>query len=398
MQYDVYLRNNQGRRTSLVNGIVSLTATFRVNQPVKWKLTGSGLEECPLSQNTSIAIFRNGQTWLCGYCTERKDKYDASTRIYDWEVSGLSDLGRLADRLVFPDPTDETPDPDGTYSVSGYLSHVLMDTINNNAGAAAIRDRQLPRLVISGISDLGDELTVEAKFDELMSFVTNKLKDTDLEIREIWDLQTGLWNIVIRRPQDVSSTVIFSVDNGTIAEWERTVKAPKANWLLVTGCEQKDDSNPDDEGITMSCIVYDEDSIQQWGLIEGTVSRSDIDRVEGNAEEGTTDESWDSVQERLQKAAYEELEKASAQFGYKLKTTEVSRNVYLEDYDIGSIVSIRIGDDEFIAKVEEIKVEYKEGVETVTPSVGTMQRGELQTVFTELGTLKEQIKVLQQTK
>ena len=198
MQYDVYLRNNQGKRTSLVNGIVSLTATFRVNQPVKWKLTGSGLEECPLNMNTSIAIFRNGLTWLCGYCTERKDKYDASTRIYDWEVSGLSDLGRLADRLVFPDPTDETPDPDGTYSATGYLSHVLMDTINSNAGAAALRERQLPRLVIRGISDIGDELTVEAKFDELMSFVTNKLKDTDLEIREIWDLQTGLWNIVIQ--------------------------------------------------------------------------------------------------------------------------------------------------------------------------------------------------------
>lgn len=130
-------------------------------------------------------------------------------------------------------------------------------------------------------------------------------------------------------------------------------------------------------------------SIDKWGRIEGIVSRTDIKRNE------ETSESWDSVAARLENAAYEELEKASAQFGYKITTTEVNRNVYLEDYDIGSVVSVRIGGDEFTAKVEEIKITYAEGIETIVPSVGTMQKGELQSVFTELGTLKEQIKVLQ---
>ena len=94
-------------------------------------------------------------------------------------------------------------------------------------------------------------------------------------------------------------------------------------------------------------------------------------------------------------AAYEEFEKASATFGYKLTTTEMNRNVYGTDYGIGSIVAVRIASDEFTAKVEEIKITYEQGIETITPSIGTMQKGELQSVFTELGVLKDQIKVLQ---
>ena len=100
-------------------------------------------------------------------------------------------------------------------------------------------------------------------------------------------------------------------------------------------------------------------------------------------------------EEEEELAVNEELEKATAKVGYKLTTSEVSRNSFLEDYDIGSIVSVRIGSDNFTSKVEEVKITYAKGIETIIPSVGTMQKGELQSVFAELGKLKEQVKVLQ---
>ena len=104
MIYEVYLRNSEGKRGSLVNGIMSITSTFRFNEPVKWVITGAGLEECPIADGADIVIFRDNKTHYCGYVDKKKTKYDAKTRIYDWEVSGLSDLGKLEHRLTYPNP------------------------------------------------------------------------------------------------------------------------------------------------------------------------------------------------------------------------------------------------------------------------------------------------------
>jgi hypothetical protein len=382
MLYEFYLLTDEGKRGSLINGIVSLSVTFRFNEPARWTINGSGLEECPLADGVSLVVFRKSSPLFCGYAEKKVTEYDAKTRIYDWQVTGQSFLGKLAGRLVFPDPTDATPDPDASYTATGTLSKLMLDMIEDNAGADALSARKLSGLVIPVQTPTGESLTVESKLDALLKFVQDELKDTDIQIRETWDLGTGTWAVMIGDPADVSDKVIFSVDNGSISKWERTVSEPKANWLLVTG-------GPDANDDTMSCIVYDAGSISKWGRIEGVVSRTDIKRNED------TSESWASVADRLENAAYEELEKASAQFGYKLTVTEINRNVFPDDYDIGSVVAVRIGADEFTAKVEEIRIEYSGGVETITPSVGTMQRGELQTVFAELGTLKEQIKVLQ---
>ena len=384
MNYDVYLRNSQGQRGSYINGITALEVTFRNNQPAKWSMSGAGLEACPLSYGADIVIFRNDKVLLCGYVDSIRDQYDEKTHIYDWKVSGQSDLGKLAHRIIYSNPAAVSPDPNDVYTATGTLSNIILTVIRLNGGTQAQAERRIPHLDVTEVPDIGDVLTVESKYDDLYQFVFDKLTDDELEIREVWNLATGEWDIKMRLPQDVSGSVIFSVDNGSISAWQRTIKAPTANWLLVTGCE-------DENGETMSVIVSDTYSISKWGRIEAIVMRSDITRNE------ETSETWESVAARLQQAALEELEKRSAQFGYKLTTTEINRNVFDEDYNIGNIVAVRIADDEFTAKVKEIKIKYSKGVETIVPSVGTMQKGELQSVFTEIGTLKDQIRVLQQS-
>ena len=59
--YDVYLRNEEGKRGAPVNGIVSITNIFRRNEPVKWTLTGAGLEECPIADGSEIVQFAMGR-------------------------------------------------------------------------------------------------------------------------------------------------------------------------------------------------------------------------------------------------------------------------------------------------------------------------------------------------
>lgn len=384
MIYEVYLRNDEGKRGSLVNGIISITSTFRFNQPVKWVITGAGLEECPIPDGAEIVVFRDGKVNYCGFVNKKKTLYDAQTHIYDWEVSGLSDLGKLDRRLTYSNPAVIAQNPDALYSASGVLSTILLRAIELNAGEDALSGRILQGLTIPEQRPVGDSDVIEAKLDSLLKLIQDKLKTSDIQIKEYWDMENGAWEIRIFNPEDVSDKVIFSVDNGSISSWERTITEPKANYLIVTGCKNA-------SGNTMNCRIKDQTSIDKWGRIEKIVTRSDIER---NTD---TSESWDSVQARLESAAYDELEKATAQFGYKITVTEINRNNYPDDFDIGSVVAVRIGEDEFTAKVEEIRITYAAGVETVEPSVGTMQKGELQSVFDDLGLLKEQIKVLQKS-
>lgn len=381
-QYDVYLRNANGKRTTLVNGIVFINALMRFNEPTKWSISGTGLEECPIEDSSDIAIFRNGIVLFCGYTESKKTKYNANSKIYDWEVSGKSDLGKIGYRLLYTQPNAQPPNPNKTYSDSGYLSTVMLDLLRKNAGELARENRQFTNLVIPVQTPYGDEITIECKLENLLNYVQNQLKASEIQIKESWNMSTGKWTIRIEEPEDVSDKVIFSVDNGSISAWERTVSAPKSNYIMVTGCKDENDQ-------LIYVRVEDLDSVAKWGRIETVVARSDIKRNE------EASESWESVTARLHNAANEELEKATAKTGYKLTTSEVSRNAFLEDYDIGSIVSVRIGSDNFTSKVEEVKITYAKGIETIIPSVGTMQKGELQSVFAELGKLKEQVKVLQ---
>ena len=104
MNYKIYKRNSSGGAGSEVSGIVSLKVTIRSNEPMKWTITGSSLTECPLSENSEVVIKRNSGILLCGFVKDKKDKYDAASRIYDWELSGLSDLGKLSRRITFRIP------------------------------------------------------------------------------------------------------------------------------------------------------------------------------------------------------------------------------------------------------------------------------------------------------
>ena len=390
--YEVYLKTDEGMRGTVVEGITGIEILYRKNEPSKWTLSGSSLGECPIAETASLLIFRNGVCALSGYVEKIELAYDAATRIYDWEVSGLSDLGRLNDRLGWVIPTSATPKfDDNEYKDEGRLSDILLTLANVNGGPQAQQIRQISGLTFGTLPRLGDDTTIGVEYDKILDYIQEKLEDSGLVLRETWDGSSGAWAVVIAEPGDVSEKIVFSVESGSISSWKRTVAKPKGNWLLVKGCKNKDTDE------TLSVIVSDADSIEKWGRIELTVSRSDIKQIVEKDDDGnvTYTEPWSSVQSRLQEAAYEELEKASAQYGYELTILDIDRFAYKTDWDLNDIVAVRIGSEQFTAQIEEVKLSVSNGVETVTPSVGTIQKGELQTVFDTLGELKEQIKVLQ---
>ena len=388
--YEVYLKTLEGKRGQIVDGITEVHLLYRKNEPTKWTLSGAALTGCPINEADEIVIFRNGTVALSGFARQVVVEYDAATRIYDWEIEGLSDLGKLAHRLTWPNPQVTTPTIGYEYKDTGYFTDVLLTLARVNSALQAQQVRRIPFLDITTLPHYGDSVTIGAEYDELLDYIQKQLADSNFCIRDKWIGATGLWDVEAYKPRDLSERVIFSVESGSISYWKRTVSAPKGNWLIVKGTTNKE------TGKDMSVIVSDQDSIDKWGRIELIVNRTDISQIVETNDQGTVTytEPWSSVANRLQAAAYEELENASAQVGYELTILDIDRFSYKTDWDVSDIVTIRIGSEELKAQIDEIEVEYGAGIETVTPSIGTFQKGELMTVFDELGRLKTQVKIL----
>lgn len=397
-EYSVYIKTASGMRGAYINDITSIDISFRWNTVTKWTLTGSSLSACPIGKGAEIVIYRGSEPFLSGFVTRIEDSFDAVTDIYDWYVEGQDDLGKLSWRVAYPDPADaDIQIPDRVYCADGYFTDILLDIIAKNACLDAdLTARRIATLKTQTREHLGDSVTISAEYDVLSKKVLGELENGSFGIRSVWDGETGLSTVELYTPNDVHTTVVFSVESGNLAGWKRKRIAPKANALLVIGVEV---TNEDDEGTGVWQTVYIEDaaSIALWGRREMHIEHGDIKRIIEEDDDGNviSKESWESVQARLQQAAENDMIKNSGQDGYELSIVELDRMQYKVNWDLGDIVSVRIGDTEMVTPIKEVKINYSGGVETITPSVGELQKGELEGVFGSLDTLNSQVKILQ---
>lgn len=407
--YSFFTKTEDGHRGDILNDVTSIDITWRWNEVTKWTLSGAGLSPCPLGKGSEIIVYRGSEPYLSGYVTSIEDQFDAASGIYDWRIEGCDDLGKLDRRVIYPDPSKADVQWETEYSAEGAAGDVLLDLIRRNISALAdLPDRRIATLSTHSPEGVGETVSVASEYDTLLDFVLDQLSDGSLGIRTVWDGRTGVSQIQVYLPEDVSDTVVFSVEAGSLAGWTRRRTAPKGNVLLVTGCEVIEDKEEGEEQeededapkFFQTVIVIDEESVRQWGRYELKINHSDIKRIEEKDEETGEviyREPWESVAERLRQAALTDLEANTAEDGYQLTIVELDRMQYKKHWDLGDRVSVRIAGTEFIAPIKEIRVTYAEGIETIVPSVGTLQKGELQSVFDDLGALKKQITILEKS-
>ena len=233
-EYSIYLKTAQGLRGAYLNDVISVEITFRWNTVTKWTMTGSGLNGCPLGKGSEIIIYRGESPFLSGYVTSIEDSYNAVTGIYDWTVDGEDDLGKLAWRVVYPDPADADVQIPGTvYSETGHLTDLLLDAISANiCYNANLSNRRISTLTVRVNDHAGDEITITSEYDKLWDFVKKQLEDRSFGIRSVWNGETGISTIELYTPHDVSTTVVFSVEAGSLSGWSRKRTAPKGNVIL----------------------------------------------------------------------------------------------------------------------------------------------------------------------
>ena len=409
--YEIYTKGTDGRRAGLVRDWMAVQLVLRWNDESKFTLSGSGRSACPFKRGTGIVVFRDGEAILSGLASSIESQYEADTEVWSWSVTGIDDIGLLARRVIYPDPTAADP---GTatataYTVTGKLETAVLGIIGMNAEEGkALNDRRIPNLTTAVSQGTGDEVTLTSTFDEVLDFILTALSDSSLGIRETWKPKTGTFEIGIVTAEDRSRNVVFSVENGTLAGWKHTQEAPEANVIIARGMEitataeatASDDTTADTTTETAKvyqwAVASDAESVERWGRIEKYVERSDISTIKD--EEAGTEETPEETLVRLQKAAAEELLEAEGKESWSLTVTPTDMTAWRTAWNLGDTVAFVADGEKLTAQIAEVKVDFSDAVETVTPTIGTIERGELGEIFDALGNLKRRIRVQENKK
>lgn len=405
--YEIYTKGTDGKRAGLVRDWTAVSLDFRWNDESKFTLSGSGRSACPFKRGTGIVVFRDGEAILSGLASSIESQYEADTEVWSWSVTGIDDIGLLARRVIYPDPTAADPSTATAtaYTVTGKLETAVLGIIGMNAEEGkALADRRIPNLTTAVSQGAGDEVTLTSTFDEVLDFILTALSDSSLGIRETWKPKTGAFEIGIVTAEDRSRNVVFSVENGTLAGWKHVQEAPEANVIIARGMEiastaeatASDDTTAETPKVYQWAVASDAESVERWGRIEKYVERSDISTIKD--EEAGTEETPEETLVRLQKAAAEELLEAEGKESWSLTVTPTDMTAWRSAWNLGDTVAFVADGEKLTAQIAEVKVDFSDAVETVTPTIGTIERGELSEIFDALGNLKRRIRVQENKK
>ena len=251
-------------RLGQIEGYEAAQIVARFNDVSTWQLTAATdtpgarllLEaEHPrlVVETTPEMVFRSGPVTHI----ERQTGADGDLVTF----SGVDDLIYLRHRLAHPEPGTAAPpyDTQAFDTRTGPASAVIAGFVDANAGEAAHADRRVPGLTVPVPADLGPDITVSARYQNLLTMIQRLAARARLGI-EIRDLEFFVF-------EPAGPRAVFSSDLGTLAGWSETVEAPAVNHVYVAGGGR---------GVNRIIREYsDGESVAAWGRIEGFDDRRD---------------------------------------------------------------------------------------------------------------------------
>lgn len=381
-KYEIYKKQTNGKRGELVSKYNKFTAVLRFNEVGKWTISGAGNELCPFSENEGVIVYRDGEPFISGNIlniTEETDETPVNGQYIIWSVEGEDDNGLLGRRVIVPDPVNLNPAANSHQVIRNYTGNAILDYVDTQAGQGANAGRITPRLTVDLDKNLGSIETYRARFQNLWEFIVEIAQSQALGVNVVWDGVTGGYTAKVYAPTDKSNLIIFAREYGNLKKWSRKREAPNCNAIWVAGQGEMTDR--------MFAYAEDAASIAKWGRIEGFKDRRDISDVQDPNDPRTP-------QEILNDIAVQLLEENKETIGYELELGEIDRMSYREEWELGDIVTVRT-DTEFKAVIEEVSITYQNQIETVIPSVGTINRGTIAKTYQTIQAINERVAVLE---
>lgn len=381
--YEIYKKTTDGKRGVIIEDYSKFSATLRFNEVGKWQMSSLSNDYSPLNEGDGIIVYRDGVPFISGFVKDVIEEVDESYsggQVINWTAEGADDNGLLSRRVIIPDPVNLDLTTEAYQTIRNYGGNAILDYIYTQAADGANSGRRIPNLTVDVEKDLGAIQTYKARLQNLWEFIIGIAESQALGIRVVWNGETGHYTATVYTPSDKSDLIIFSREFGNLKKWTRKRSAPAANAVWVAGQGQATDR--------MFSYREDPESISKWGRIEAVKDRRDLSNEQDENDPRTPQQILDDTAEEL-------IEANKATEGYELELAPIERMSYRDDWELGDIVNVRVGVKEFKAIIEEVKIDYAGGVETVTPSVGTINRGAIAKTYSTIQTISDRVAVLE---
>ena len=364
-QYVTYVRDRNGVFKHRLNDVTSINLLEKVNDVGSWTIASITPGREPFEPGDGIVMIKQGAVYFSGVLNKVTSDYDGYNRLYNWTAYGQSDLAYLSRRVCHPDPVSLTTDEDSHYTDSGPLGTVVARLIDINAGVDAAEARKIPFLEETVVKNAGEPVEVSLRFDNLLKTVQSLLEDQGFLIMPVWNPDTRKLHYEISAGADASDKLVFSTALNQIQTLKYSLTAPTGNYVISAGQGE----------LTERAFAYAEndESIDQWGRIESfhdMRSTSDAD---------------------LQADADAFLINSQTNEGYSAELNSGAADGYKRIWNLGDDVGIVVDGKTYRSRLLQVETTLSYDAETVKPTVGTVDKGQLNPIFESLASLRSDV-------
>lgn len=262
------------------------------------------------------------------------------------EVTCVSELAFLGDRLTYPDPSHaENQQAAARWSDRGPAETVIKNLVSNNLGPTALKHRRVPALAVAPSQGRGGDASVDTRLKNLLDVVEPMATAANLRMNVLFSPGGLVFDTIPGRV--LSRRVRLSWVSGEVIGWEMTDRAPSVTAVIVGGQGEGADRRLDSR-----------QSIDSWQRrIEVFKDRRDTDDV--NA---------------LEKAANEELRKGISERIMKVTVQESETRKFGVAFDVGDTITLDVAQNvtPYDSKIIEAKIVWTDDMRTVELTAGAL--------------------------
>src|SRR5690606_12685813 len=161
-----------------------------------------------------------------------------------YEITGDTDLARIAYRVVYPDWDAQWEDQAVAYYTDPGITkaeQLIRRLVNRQCGPISLPNRRVYGLNSGPVAGIGADTTIKERFGNLLDVVRRLALDGGNLIVDIRDTLAGQLYLDIRYPQDLSQVAVFGPEIGNVTELEMEWTAPVATAALLAAQGDKEE-------------------------------------------------------------------------------------------------------------------------------------------------------------
>ena len=400
INYKIFLRDKDGMIVSELTDVINLSISDVMNNLGSWKITNRTKGRHPFYAGYGIVVYREGNYLYSGFM----DKVDATLNpdgSWSWTASGKNDLEALNWRVIYPDPSDESPilyRYDELRRDNYYINGIINSIIRRNASSQAPSERGGGLSIIAG-TDIEYPITTSRstenktyRFENLLKTVIGLCEEGNLIIRPRWDDTNHQITYYLTDGRDLSESVVFSQKTNDISAVHHILQAPDYTRLIYQ-------FNSDKENDTHTYEMWQ--YIEEADLID-PISQSQLLKNSWDAREhveSPSDQQFDGEYNTVVLFDLLTADKKKTKIyteGYELEfQSSGTAPMYQVDYKLGDIVGLQFEDQSVVGRVTKVEINYSRGSETIKPSIDAFNTGPAGIIKSEIKQLGDDVSKLQ---